>query len=171
MTVGAIDVHYRDEETAVVALVIASDWRDEDQPIDRMILVSGLKAEAYEPGSFYKKELPYLLRVLEGAPKLDAIIIDGYVWLAPDRPGLGKHLYDALGGTTPIIGIAKTHFEGSDDVAESVLRGMSGTPLYVTAEGIDLETAAENVRFMTGPFRLPMIVSRANSISRTAFKV
>ena len=54
---------------------------------------------AYVPGQFYRRELPCLLAVfgLVRQP-LEIILIDGYVWLdAQGMPGLGGHLFDALG--------------------------------------------------------------------------
>lgn len=39
--------------------------------------------------------------------KPDCIIVDGFVHLEDDKPGLGKHLYDALNGKVRVIGVAK----------------------------------------------------------------
>ena len=48
------------------------------------------------PGEFYRRELPGLLAVLEKIEQpIDVMVIDGYVDLAPDRPGLGRHLWSA----------------------------------------------------------------------------
>ncbi|MBL9016016.1 MAG: endonuclease V, partial [Myxococcales bacterium] len=93
---------------------------------------------------------------------IDAVVIDGYVWLGPDRAGLGKHLHDRIG--LPIIGVAKTSFAGA--VATEVVRGESAQPLYITAIGIDEATAAANVRDMHGPFRLPTLLKRVDSLAR-----
>ena len=47
---------------------------------------------AYEPGEFYRRELPALTAVLTGVTGLSQLIIDGYVDLdASGRPGLGAH--------------------------------------------------------------------------------
>jgi deoxyribonuclease V len=46
------------------------------------------------------------------------------------------------------------------------LRGDSSRPLYVTALGVDVETAAEDVRRMHGRFRLPTMLKRADRLCR-----
>jgi deoxyribonuclease V len=40
---------------------------------------------------------------------LDQIIVDGFVSLG-DKPGLGMHLWEALGRRVAVIGVAKSHF-------------------------------------------------------------
>jgi deoxyribonuclease V len=94
-------------------------------------------------------------------------IIDGYVWLGSERaPGLGTHLYDALGKCTPVIGVAKTRY--ADTPAAEVLRGMSHRPLFVTSMGVDLDVAARRVREMHGSGRLPTLIKRADILARSA---
>lgn len=121
----------------------------------------------YESGKFYRRELPCLLRVLEDVrvPIL-AILIDGYVWLSDEgEPGLGAYLYEALGSSTPVIGVAKSRFLTARSVTE-VMRGRSMHPLYVTAVGIDGEEAAQHVRKMHGPFRVPTLIRKADQLGR-----
>lgn len=122
---------------------------------------------AYEPGAFYKRELPVLLAVLDQLPaEPECIIIDGYVWLDRNqRPGLGAHLHAALGGKTPIIGVAKTPFK-HDDWSQRVHRGRSRTPLYVSAVGMDPSRAADAIRSMHGPHRMPTLLKLADQVAR-----
>ncbi len=83
---------------------------------------------------------------------------DGYVDLDPGgRPGLGAHAHAEFG--VPVIGVAKTAFRTATH-AVPVLRGHSARPLYITAAGIPVEEAADLVRHMTGPFRLPDALRR-----------
>ena len=98
----------------------------------------------YEPGRFFARELPPLCAVLRlVSVPLEAIVVDGYVWLGDDQPGLGAHLHAALDKKTPIIGVAKRPYRGAPAV--EVLRGTSARPLYVTAAGIVNDTRfAEN---------------------------
>jgi deoxyribonuclease V len=100
--------------------------------------------EPYEPGSFFRRELPCLLSMLRLPPSLpEIVVVNGYVWLpSPLRPGLGAYLYEALGRRAPVIGIAKTAFAGahSCEAVARVFRGDSRNPLFVTAVGIELET-------------------------------
>jgi deoxyribonuclease V len=93
------------------------------------------------------------------------VLIDGYVWLGPEKAGLGAHLHQALGGLVPIVGIAKTRFAGATPVRE-VARGQSSLPLFVSAIGLDVEEAAEKVRTMHGPHRLPTLLKRVDQLCR-----
>src|SRR4051812_8227741 len=101
--IAAVDVCYG-VAGAVAACILFHAFTDE-APVD--VLLSTIeRVEPYEPGAFYRRELPCLLAVLELVKTpLEAVVIDGYVWLSRDlRPGLGARLHEALGGTTPVIG-------------------------------------------------------------------
>ena len=66
--------------------------------------------EPYVPGQFFKRELPYLLAVLEKVREpLDHIIVDGFVSLG-DKPGLGMHLWEALNREVAVVGVGKKSF-------------------------------------------------------------
>ena len=102
--------------------------------------------------------------------RVETIIVDGYVWLGPEnRPGLGAHLYEALGKQVPVIGVAKSMFRGATN-AEAVLRGRSRRPLYVTAAGMDPVIAAKNIQGMHGPHRIPTLLKRVDQLCRSAEK-
>lgn len=162
--IACLDVDYRECE-ALAACVLASDWsvaaaaREFTTPIRNVA--------SYAPGEFFRRELPCLLAALQHvAEPLDAIIVDGYVWLdAHGRPGLGARLYEAIHRGTPVIGVAKSAFAGSD-FALPVLRGDSQRPLWVTAVGLDPESAANGVRAMHGPFRVPTLLKRVDQLCR-----
>ncbi|HYH68074.1 MAG TPA: endonuclease V [Urbifossiella sp.] len=118
----------------------------------------------YEPGSFYRRELPCLLGVLALGPRPDVVVVDGYVWLAGDVPGLGAHLHAALGGV--VVGVAKTRFASA--AAVEVCRGASRSPLFVTAAGAAAEVVAAWVAKMHGPYRVPTLLKRVDALARTA---
>jgi deoxyribonuclease V len=119
----------------------------------------------YQPGQFYRRELPCLLSVLATvAEPLEAIVVDGYVWLSDDRPGLGAHLYEALGHREAVIGVAKTRFAGAE--AEPVIRGGSRRPLYVSAAGLERAAAARHIERMHGTYRLPTLLRRVDQLCR-----
>jgi deoxyribonuclease V len=80
------------------------------------------------------------------------------------KPGLGGHLHAALGGGIVIVGVAKTAYRGG--VALAITRGQSQSPLFVTAAGLDAARAAELVRAMHGPFRLPDLLKRVDLLAR-----
>jgi deoxyribonuclease V len=162
----AVDVHYGVDH-ATAAGVAFHAWADATAALE---IVVPCKAEpaAYEPGEFYKRELPHILAILAEArdrETIDTVVIDGYVTLGAGRPGLGARLRDALGANVRIIGVAKTPFHGNDE-AEAVTRGQSRRPLYVTAAGMDVTQAAELVRTMHGAHRIPTLLQRADQLSR-----
>lgn len=120
--------------------------------------------QPYVPGEFYRRELPILLALIGRVREpLDIILIDGYVCLG-DEPGLGQHLFEKLGGKTPVIGVAKSRFHDTDAI--EVLRGHSQSPLYITAAGIPLDEAAEHVRQMHGPYRIPTLLKQVDQLSK-----
>lgn len=95
------------------------------------------------------------------------IIIDGYVTLGEEaRGGLGAHLFAALEEKVPIIGVAKSRFEGTPAECE-LLRGTSERPLYVTSRGIPLEEAKRLVASMHGEHRLPTLLRAADRLCRS----
>jgi len=121
----------------------------------------------YQSGEFFRRELPVVVAVLEKLPaRPRLILVDGYVWLAAgtSRPGFGAHLYIALGGEVPVIGVAKNEFAGAPSA--NVLRGSSRRPLYVTSAGIPLEQAAQSIRDMHGKFRMPTLLKQVDRLSR-----
>jgi deoxyribonuclease V len=159
---ACLDVDYRPEVT-VAACVLFRDWVDATEA--SYLVERGPPAEPYAPGQFYRRELPHLLKVLAAVPEpLEAVVIDGYVWLGEARPGLGAHLYEALGRRLPVVGVAKTAFHAH--VAVPVLRGESRRPLFVTAVGMEVSAAAEHVRRMHGASRIPTLLGRVDRLCR-----
>jgi deoxyribonuclease V len=159
-----VDVDYR-EDGAIAAAVLFHDWADATpagQVVEHLSSV-----EPYVPGQFYRRELPCLVAVFAHIhDPIDLVIVDGYVWLGEDRPGLGAHLFEALGQRIPIIGIAKTRFASARQ-AVAVHRGqLAKRPLFVTAAGIDVNEAARLIESMHGPHRLPTMVKRVDSLCR-----
>lgn len=161
----ALDVHY-EADAAVTAVVGFAAWSDERPAYEHVLRHPGPPAP-YEPGAFYRRELPYLLEAVahvEREHPVEAIVVDGHVWLRPGEPGLGARLFDALQGRVPVVGVAKSAFaEGS---ALPVLRGGSQQPLHVSAAGMEPQRAAELVRGMHGPNRHPTLLKRVDQLSR-----
>jgi deoxyribonuclease V len=162
--IACVDVDYRADE-AVAACIVFDDWRAAQgvgEVVERVSPVA-----PYEPGKFYRRELPCLLAVLSkvGQP-LETIVVDSYVWLHDEQsPGLGGHLFEALQQRVPIIGVAKTQFL-SAGAAQPVLRGNSKRPLFVTAAGVDLPTACRHIQRMHGNFRIPTLLKRVDQLCR-----
>lgn len=154
------------EQQAQAAAVIFDRWTS---AVAREELTVPIEDVApYEPGYFFRRELPCLLAVLAALKQApQCIIIDGYVWLSDENhPGLGAHLFDAMGRTTPIIGVAKTRFRSATS-AVPITRGDSGSPLFITAAGIEVDVAARNIAEMHGPYRIPTLLKRVDSLCRT----
>jgi len=123
----------------------------------------------YESGEFYKRELPCIEKLINEHKLVpDCVIVDGYVYLEHGKPGLGKHLYQSMNGTTPVIGVAKNP-RGIINEQFHVLRGESLNPLYVTSEGIDLEEAKALIKNLEGPFRIPSVIKLADTLCRREF--
>ena len=100
---------------------------------------------------------------------LGLLVIDGYVDLDPGgRPGLDAHAHAVFG--VPVIGVAKSRFRTASNAAE-VLRVNSARPLLITAARMPLSEAADLVRRMTGPFRLPDVPRRVDTLARTGQRV
>lgn len=168
MAIAFLDVHYKNAGARTACVLIGS-W--EAASPDSTYVQDIEAVEPYEPGRFYRRELPCLLSVLRLLPSSpETVVVDGYVWLSPgDRPGLGAHLYEALGRATPVVGIAKRAFAGVESCADivPVVRGASRKPLFVTAVGIEPDVAAQCVRRMAGKYRIPDIVRITDRLSRS----
>jgi deoxyribonuclease V len=163
--IAILDVDYRDSG-AVAAAVLAANWPDAVTAAEVVAHIPTV--EEYVPGEFFRRELPCLLSVLDQCPvRPDVCVIDGYVWLGPDRAGLGARLFEALGRSVPVIGVGKTSFRSAAPVAAKVLRPKSRQPLWITAVGTELAPAAEAVRSMHGDYRLPTLLRRADRLART----
>jgi deoxyribonuclease V len=151
----AIDVYYADEY--VKAVGVTFNWGDK-APLETLIEFRN-GAENYVPGEFYKRELPLIIAILEKVSfkDIEAIIIDGYVYLDHKKPGLGYKLWLHLNRAIPIIGIAKTSFQGNDESVIKVTRGESKNPLYVSSVGI---------KNMYGEFRIPTILKELDKLTK-----
>jgi deoxyribonuclease V len=160
---AATDVHYLPSGGARAAVVLVRDQRFDPIVAERVVDLD--EGAEYEPGRFYLRELPALQAVLDDVKSLTLLIVDGYVDLEPEgrRPGLGWHCHEAFG--VPVIGVAKTSFQGATHAAE-VRRGISLRPLYVTAIGVSVAEAAELVERMAGQFRLPDALKRVDTLAR-----
>ncbi len=162
---AAVDVGYHDDE-ALAAAVLFSSWEQGEPDLVYTLEIAGVAP--YEPGQFYLRELPCILKVLEQIKTLpDLILVDGYVWLdESSRPGLGAHLYDALRHKCAVIGIAKNCFFRGSNVLE-IIRGRGRRPLFITSVGLDVEEAASGVKNMHGNYRIPTLLRGVDRLSRS----
>lgn len=165
LVIFATDTFYGDNDTRIAG-VLFSNWEG-NEPASTEIQTHKGAAASYDPGAFYRRELPFIISLLDSLQETpSSIIIDGYVFLDGEgRKGLGAHLFDALQGNTPVIGVAKKPFAGSPH-AIAVKRGASKHPFYVTAAGILQEEAGENVLRMAGGHRIPMLLKLVDRLCR-----
>lgn len=161
-----IDVGY-DEKKANAASISFQNWKDSSPTYSKKILLENIAD--YEPGKFYLRELPCIEASLHqyDLNEVDTIIIDGFVWLNSEKkPGLGAYLFEKLDKKIPIIGVAKRKFHGENIFMETIKRGESKNPLFITAEGIEVAKAAELIQNMHGEFRIPTLLKAVDQLSR-----
>lgn len=160
----ATDVQYAERGAKAAGLVFAC-WESDE--IIQEIIRDIDSVAPYTPGEFYKRELPCLLELLKGLGKpVDAILVDGYVTLGKEaNPGLGMHLYEAINGSTPVIGVAKKEFIGTPEECR-IFRGSGSNPLYVSAIGVPLEQAKSAITRMHGEFRIPTVLKMVDRVCR-----
>lgn len=162
----AFDTYYYDNKAKTIALQF-NHWQDAEPFATYSEVLQGIAD--YEPGSFYKRELPCILSLLDqiDLDPVAAIIIDGFVYLDDHGTyGLGGHLYSALNCEIPVIGVAKTNFATIEKLKEPVYRGESKNPLFVTAIGYELGDAAQNIRTMHGAYRMPTLLQKLDGLTR-----
>ena len=163
----AIDVHYKEDYAKSVGVLF--QWNDAEP--QQLITATRNDVAPYEPGQFYKRELPCIMQLLEQVDlsTLDAIIVDGHVFVDDQKSfGLGGYLYQALDEKIPVIGVAKSAFHKADAVCEQVYRGESKHPLWVSAIGYDRTQAATQVKGMHGSFRMPTILKALDTVTKEA---
>ncbi len=160
---AAVDTHYS-ADTSRTGVVIFRAWDDAAAQAEHVDDRQGIAP--YEPGAFFKRELPCILSAIKPfRGQLELIVVDGYVWLSAEgRPGMGAMLHDALSGSVAVVGVAKKRFAGSAGV--EVFRGGSRRPLIVTAVGLDAQTAAAHVASMHGAHRIPALLKRVDALAR-----
>lgn len=160
---AATDVHYPAAGGAQAALLVVSDAEFRDVVAEHVAHLP--EVAPYQPGNFFRRELPAVRTVLGRTAGIELLVIDGYVDLDPDgRPGLGAYLRREF--DLAVVGVAKTRFRSATH-AVAVHRGTAALrPLYVTAAGIELARAAELVRRMAGPHRIPDSLRRVDRLAR-----
>ncbi|MCU0578615.1 MAG: endonuclease V [Desulfobacterota bacterium] len=95
MNLAAFDVYYGKEGWASAAAVLFPSYDAAEPAAEYTELLP--VAAPYVPGEFFRRELPPILALLHKFDRLpDEVIVDRYVLLG-DKPGLGYHLFTALG--------------------------------------------------------------------------
>lgn len=169
MSILATDTHYFEDKAQCVAVVF--DWSD---TLPKTVYKTTIEHIApYEPGQFYKRELPCIMAVLEQVDLscIEAIIVDGHVYTSDDgKPGLGAHLFRAINDSIPIIGVAKSFFRNNAQLTREVLRSESKKPLYVSAVGTPLDEVVNRIKNMPGCYRMPDMLKHLDQLTRETNK-
>ena len=163
--IACVDADYR-SAGAVAAGLWFRGWSASE--VEHQAVAFFAAVADYEPGAFYRRELPCLREVLARGPVVEVVVVDGYVWLGEGMAGLGARLHEVIGGT--VVGVAKTRFTPATD-AIPVCRGASQTPLFVSAVGMPAEAAARSVAAMHGPHRIPTLLKQVDSLARSTREV
>ncbi|MEY4904985.1 MAG: hypothetical protein RLZZ292_2800, partial [Bacteroidota bacterium] len=153
-------------DKAHVACLVFDNWEAEKETASYTCICENIAD--YEPGNFFKRELPCLVAAIALVKeRFSTIVIDGYVWLGNEpKKGLGAHLYDYYEGNYTIIGVAKRAFHDSTKHQFEVYRGESKNPLFISTAGIDASLAVEAISTMHGKFRIPTLLKKVDSVCR-----
>lgn len=160
----AITVHF-DGPQARAAAVAFDTWDAPEATHSFVTHIAQMEQPARgEPDLRELYAVMQLLREHALAPEL--ILLDGFVHLdADETPGLGQHLFHALGGRTPVIGVAKASRPGLTAQFE-VMREEEARPPTVTSVGVDIGAAKVRVRAMHGRKRVPTLMKRVARLAR-----
>ena len=162
----AFDTYYRGKKAKTVCIGF-DHWTDTEPKI---VYHDTMEVENdYEPGAFYKRELPCILRLLKKikVKEIELILIDGFVVLDDQgKYGLGGYLYERLDKHIPVAGVAKTDFRRNRSNKKEVFRGKSKKPLFVTALGIDVELVSEKIKNMHGEYRIPALLKHLDRLTK-----
>ncbi|MFR9753264.1 endonuclease V [Nocardia sp. 004] len=184
--IAGLDVSYATESDRVAAAVVVLDART--LAVVDQATATGTAEFPYVPGLFAFRELPTLMRALEGLSTVpDLLICDGYGIAHPRRFGLACHVGVLTG--LPSIGVGKTAFVGTSDPpgphrgdsaalrfdGETVgraLRTRTGTkPVFVSVgHRTNLDTACRQVLAAAPRYRLPETTRLADRLSRDVLR-
>lgn len=166
MDILAIDVHYRADIANVVGVLFnTNDDRSFSSYTSHVTDIA-----PYQPGSFYKRELPCILALLKLVPEnaYTHLLIDGYVYTNNQGDyGLGGYLYECINQRVPVIGVAKSKFVGNEKYCIPVLRGKSQSPLYISSIGYDSSLAADMIKRLSGEYRFPTILAILDRMTKS----
>ncbi len=162
----ALAVHI-DGAQANAAAVAFDAW---DSPeATKAYLTHVAHVEKAARGELDLRELSCVMQLLrEHRLEPELILIDGFVHLdVNETPGLGQHLFQALGGMTPVIGVSKTSRPSLSEQFE-VMREEETRPLTVTCAGIDIGAAKARLRAMHGRKRVPTLLKLVARLAKNA---
>jgi deoxyribonuclease V len=160
-----VAVHF--EGTQAQAAAVAFEAWDAAEATQTYLSRIG-QVEPAVRGELDLRELPCVLQLLrEHRLEPELILLEGFVHLdANETPGLGQHLYQALNGRVPIVGVSKRRLPGLAAQIE-VMREEETPPLLVTCAGIDIGAAKARLRAMHGRKRVPTLMKLAARLAKS----
>lgn len=160
-----VAVHF--EGTQAQAAAVAFEAWDAAEATQTYLSRIG-QVEPAVRGELDLRELPCVLQLLrEHRLEPELILLEGFVHLdANETPGLGQHLYQALNGRVPIVGVSKRRLPGLAAQFE-VMREEETPPLLVTCAGIDIGAAKARLRAMHGRKRVPTLMKLAARLAKS----
>lgn len=184
--VVGLDVSYVVGSDRVAAAAVVVDAAE--GAVLEEAVVHGTVTFPYRPGLLAFREVPILTELLDGLrTPVDLLLCDGQGIAHPRRCGLAAHL--GVLRDRPAVGCAKNHFVGEhrepgprrgdreplrdgDDVLGEVLRTQDGVrPVYVSpGHLVGVTQASDLVLALTGRYRLPDPLRRADHLSRAALR-
>jgi deoxyribonuclease V len=184
--VVGLDVSYVVGSDRVAAAAVVVDTTD--GTVLEEAVVHGTATFSYRPGLLALREVPILTELLDALrTPVDLLLCDGQGIAHPRRCGLAAHL--GVLRDRPAVGCAKNHFVGEhhepgprrgdreplrdgDEVLGEVLRTQDGVrPVYVSpGHLVGVTQASDLVLALTGRYRLPDPLRRADHLSRAALR-
>lgn len=160
-----VAVHF--EGTQAQAAAVAFEAWDAAEATQTYLSRIG-QVEPAVRGELDLRELPCVMQLLrEHRLEPELILLEGFVHLdANETPGLGQHLYQALNGRVPIVGVSKRRLPGLAAQFE-VMREEETPPLLVTCAGIDIGAAKARLRAMHGRKRVPTLMKLAARLAKS----
>lgn len=154
-----------DAAQAVAAAALFDDW--DAREATRCVTTRMPVGDKPPRGTADPRPVACIVQLLrEHALQPGVIVMEAPVHLdAAETPGLGRQLYDALGGTVAVVGVTKTTMPGMPAQFE-VAREEEARPVIVTCAGIDLGAAKVRVRSMHGKRRVPTLLKLAARMVR-----
>src|SRR5262245_51848061 len=98
---------YHNSRCSRTGIVLFANWTD-SCAVREFVCERSDAPTDYLPGQFFRRELPCIVQAREAFDNAASIlVIDGYVWLdRHGKKGLGAFVYDALGESISVIGVA-----------------------------------------------------------------
>ncbi|MDH0867111.1 endonuclease V [Mitsuaria sp. GD03876] len=156
-----------DGSQATAAAVAFEDWNAAEAT--KTYLSPIAQVDKAVRGELDLRALPCVMQLLaEHKLEPELLLIEGFVHLDGDEtPGLGQHLFQALGGRVPVVGVSKKGLPGLSAQFE-VMREDETPPLVVTSAGLDIGAAKVRLRSMHGRKRVPTLMKLAARLAKNA---